>query len=144
MMWLEREIDVILNRCDIIWQKKADKSIRYLPAFFVYSFNNSFFPDNGLCPCCLSASTTTTSVQSLAIHLHGVHIVGNQGLYSLLCVFEHCFHNRYPFFFNTLILWADAQIFLPFWVGLLTHLNLVVYIHSFCEHNCYYCENHNC
>ena len=50
--------------------------------------------EKGLC-----ASTTTSSTDSLAICCHGVHVVINESLQSLLDSVHQIFHNRYPFFF---------------------------------------------
>ena len=50
--------------------------------------------EEGLC-----ASTTTSSTDSLAICCHGVHVVINESLQSLLDSVHPIFHNRYPFFF---------------------------------------------
>ena len=92
----------------------------------------------------LCASTTTASVQSLAIHFHSGHVICKNSLQGFLDVLKHCFHNRYPFFF-LLILWHCCQsFFLPEVVLSKTLLNLVVNMYSLSNHDCYYCENHYC
>ena len=92
----------------------------------------------------LYASTTTASVQSLAIHFHSGHVICKNSLQGLLDVLKHCFHNRYPFFF-LLILWHCCQsFFLPEVTLSKTILNLVVNMYSLSNHDCYYCENHYC
>ena len=120
-----------------------------LTRFFYYYKRNYFvcfllrmLLHSGLNPLC--ASTTTASVQSLAIHFHSVHVICKNSLQGLLDVLKHCFHNRYPFFFK-LILWHCCQsFFLPEVTLSKTLLNLVVNMYSLSNHDCYYCENHYC
>ena len=118
--------------------------------FFYYYYKRNYFVcfllrmllHSGLNPLC--ASTTTASVQSLAIHFHSGHVICKNSLQDLLDVLKHCFHNRYPFFF-LLILWHCCQsFFLPEVVLSKTLLNLVVNMYSLSNHDCYYCENHYC
>ena len=76
-----------------------------LTRFFYYYYKRNYFVcfllrmllHSGLNPLC--ASTTTASVQSLAIHFHSGHVICKNSLQDLLDVLKHCFHNRYPFFF---------------------------------------------